>query len=186
MPILPTSKAHRKRRAKVEAPPTDPAKKHKPKRGKTVSPALSKIAERALTATPEQIRAYIPTEMTMQIAEAMLGGEITYGDIARSVGVCSDTIGKAMKDPVACAWISEKVHQAISTRLGLIDAALMNRAVAGDVRAAELIFKRYDKLVSRSMNLNLSGAVNFDKMSDDDLARILDAETARESPRKDT
>jgi hypothetical protein len=36
------------------------------------------------------------------------------------------------------------------------------------------------------MNLNLSGAVNFDKMSDDDLARILDAETARESPRKDT
>ena len=140
---------------------------------------LTKIATRALSATPEQIRMYIPQELDYSIAESMLAGAHTFQTIADAIpGTPIKRVSDAMRDSVRCAWISHAVHQMALQRVGMIDAAMMSRAVAGDVKAANLMYKRLDMMTTKSATIHVHGHVNDfqpDKLSDADLDRVITA-----------
>lgn len=139
-----------------------------------ISPALSRLAQRGLAVQEEEIRTYAPSELDLLITESMLAGCLTFQEIADDLKIAPQTVSGRLKDPVTCAFISRRVHQLISFRLGLIDAAMMRRALAGDVRAAEVMYKRYGKDVKYNVNLNLGGQ-QLDHLSD----KALDALLAR-------
>ena len=141
---------------------------------------LNKIAERALNATPDQVRTYIPVELDWSIAEAMMAGGHSFQAIAEIIpGTSATTVSAAMRDAVRCAWISHAVHQMAIQRIGLIDAAMLQRAVAGDTKAAQLMYKRLDLMTDKKMVAHVHGHVSdFDptRLSDEDLDRVLEAE----------
>jgi len=138
-----------------------------------ISPALARIAERGMVVSEEDIRGFLPGEMDLLIAEAMLGGALTFKEIAAAVGRSPALVSDKLKDPVMCAWASRAVHQQIHTRLGMLDAAIFRRALGGDVRAYEALMKRYGQ--SANLNVNVAvGAENFDLMSDQALDALLD------------
>jgi hypothetical protein len=146
-----------------------------PKRKKKVSrisPALARIAERGMVVREEDIRTFIPGDADLLIAEAMLGGALTFAEIAESIDRSPALVTARLKDPVLCAWVSRAVHQQIHTRLGMLDAAMFRRALGGDVRAYEALMKRYGQAADIKLNVNV-GAENFDLMSDSALDALL-------------
>jgi hypothetical protein len=140
---------------------------------KRLSTALMKVAERSLAVTRRDVDAYVPREVDLRIAEAMLSGHITFKAIADSMEVSSQYISQHMRDPLVCAWISSQIHQHVNHRLGLIDAAMLNRALAGDVNAAKLCYQRFGQMVNRSQHVHVTGSMDFSKMSDDDLTALV-------------
>jgi len=169
----------------------------KPPANRKVSPALARIAQRALVCDQDDIRAYNPTELDLQIAEAMIAGNTAFNEIAETIECSPSHVSQAMKNPVACAWISAQVHKMCAYRLGQIDAAMMSRAVAGDVRAADLLYKRFGQIVQRQ-ETTVNHVNDFDatQLTDDQLntlvankGRTIDAEfevteDSPESPKK--
>lgn len=163
--------------SKELTPLPKPSKKRKRRRkrrprGRTLSPALTRVAERALSADERDIRTFAPTEMHLAIAEAMLGGAVLFDEIAKSVGVSPACISGHLRDPLVCAWISKNVHSQVRHRLGMVDAAMLRRAIGGDVRAADLLYRRYREMVSRSEHVHRR--IDFDpsQLSDADLEKI--------------
>lgn len=165
---------------KREHAPLAPA----PERGRrpgahTLSPSLARVATRALAVDPEELRSYQPSELDVYIAEALLTGSTTYKEIAADItAACGETVsapvvGRRLRDPLACAWACRAVHNAIHHRLGMIDAAMVRRAMAGDVRAADLIYKRYGKMASINISVNAqAGEIDLTKLSDEQLSRL--------------
>lgn len=143
-----------------------------------ISPALSRIAQRGMTVSEDEIRLYQPGEMDLLICEAMLSGALTFQEIAESIGRSPPTVSNHLKDPVLCAWISRAVHQQIHTRLGMLDAAMFRRALAGDVRAYEALMKRYGKSANLNITAHVGGGENYDLMSDKALDALLKRRTA--------
>lgn len=129
------------------------------------------MAQRSLDVAPDDLRAFQPCELDLEIAEAMLAGCILQQDIADHCRVHPSTVSKRLRDPVLCAWLSETVHRQIQHRLGLVDAAIFNRACGGDVRAADLLYKRFDQMTHRSVHVHLNTSIDFDPttLSDDEL-----------------
>lgn len=151
------------------------SKNRRPRRptGSRVSASLKRVAERALYATEFEITSYLPRDTDICIAEAMLAGACTQKEISETTGLGEHAVGEILKDPVVCAWISRRVHENIAHRLGLIDAAMMRRALAGDVAAARLLLDRYGHLTSKSMHLNISASADLEQMTDADLDAML-------------
>lgn len=159
--------------------PTPPVKKSPSKSlglQRRLSPALASVAKRSVVAEPEEIASYRPREIDVSICESMLAGAGTFTEIAEASACSPGLVSQALRDPVACGWISQQVHRAIHTRLGLVDAAVYRRAVAGDIRAADLLYRRWGGIVDRSISLHLDGK-DLAKMSDADLEAIIRAET---------
>lgn len=133
---------------------------------------LKHYAERTLYVTPDDIRMYNPPEEVIQIAEAMVGGAIQFTEIAERLGWEVAKVRKALESPVAVAWACQESHKAISTRLGLVDAAVFRRALAGDVRAAKLLYERYGEMVQRVETISSKGP-DYSKFSTEDLLAML-------------
>lgn len=161
--------------------PTPPQRRRKKPSKRKISAALTKVADRTLSVDPRDIEAYVPTELDVRIAEAMLAGNITFKDIAEQVQVAAPTISKRMKDPLICAWVSRQVQRNIAHRLGMIDTAMFNRAVGGDVRAADLLYKRFDQVTKRSLHLHVRAGMDFEKLSDDDLEALVKSTQKQEA-----
>ncbi len=142
-----------------------------------MSPALTRIAKRAITASPDEVRVYAPRELDLQIAEVLLSGElpaISYKAIAEEVGTHATTVSKALKDPVSCGWIFQMVHREIKNRLGMVDAAMFLRASSGDTRAASILYKRYGEMVDRSLHIHAQvGDFNVESLGDADLDALI-------------
>lgn len=156
-------------------PTNEPVKEKKPKR-QQLSRALAQIAKRGLEVDPREVERYVPRELDIQIAEAFLAGYVTYRGISQMVGCSEGHVKTVLKSPVMCAWISQTVHRNIQHRLGLVDAAMLQRAMCGDVRAADMLYKRYGKMANVNLNLNATvGVSDFSKMTDDDLNAMVDA-----------
>lgn len=153
----------------------DAARPRKPR----ISPALSRLAKRALHVDDDEIRCYVPTELDLQMAEAMLTGATTFTAVAEQMGCDPSTVSRAMKDPVRCGWISMQLQRIVSKRIGLVDAALLSRALGGDVRAIKLFYERHGELVHRSHITTTR--LDFDpaQLTDDDLDVIIASERAR-------
>jgi hypothetical protein len=109
----------------------------------------------------------------VQVAEALLEGAVTYKEIAEHVGCSPQTVGSAMREPVACAWAFKQVHRAISQRLGAIDAAMLKRALTGDVNAAKLLYSRYGQMVERHQSVNVTLAYDPRKLNNDELDTLI-------------
>lgn len=138
------------------------------------STALTKIAERSLAVDPREIDHFQPRELDIKIAECLLAGKLTWTQIAQELSVSNPTISSRMKDPLVCAWISRTVHRNIAHRLGMVDAAILNRAIAGNVNAAKLLYDRYGRMVQRSLNVSVSGNLDFSKFDDADLDAFIE------------
>lgn len=152
-------------------------------RKQQLSPSLARISQRSLLASEEQIRSFIPREIDLAIAEAYLSGCITFKEVAESIGVCASTVSDVLKDPVVCAWVSRHIHASAANRLGMVDAAMLKRALSGDVRAADLFYRRYGEMVHRSFAVNVSAAYDVTKLSDKDLDAILAAQAHESRPK---
>lgn len=161
---------------------------------KNISTALMSLAQRALTVTPRDIDVYVPRELDLKIAEAMLAGAITFKAIGEVLDLDPQAIGKYLRDPLVCAWISRTVHGHVHERLGMVDAAMLNAALSGKVAAAKLLYERYGEMVQRSLNVHVNGSkgLDFRKFEDADLdalirdanknAGIIDIERAEDPP----
>lgn len=152
---------------------------------KRISPALSRIAERAVSATADQIRAYAPREIDIRIAEELLSGQlpaISYKAIAEALDVSAQYVSSVLKDPVACGWIFRAVNSEIRHRLGMVDAAVFMRAAAGDIRAASLLYKRYGEIVDRSQHVHAVGVFDVAQLPDSDLDALIRAQGRTELP----
>ncbi len=137
---------------------------------------MKRIAERALKVTEPDIRAYQPSEMDVKIAEVLLSGtlpSLSFAAIADELNCTAPVISARLKNGVTCAWIYKMVHEQITHRLGMIDAAMFARAAAGDVRAATLLFTRYGKLVDRR-HVHVTGSFDPTQLSDKDLDRLIE------------
>jgi hypothetical protein len=130
------------------------------------------ITERTLFVTPDDIRVYRPNEDVQALAGAMVSGAIMYQEMADRLGWPLTKVRKAFEDPVAIAWACQESHKAISTRLGQVDAAVFRRALAGDVRAAKLLYERYGEMVQRVETISSKGP-DYSKFSTEDLLSIL-------------
>lgn len=163
--------------------PKKTKKRTRPKRA-TYKVALARISERALVATEEAVRAFQPTELDLAITESMLRGKIYFKDIAEDLEMAPATISNQLKDVVACAWISQMVHSNIRHRLGFIDASMNGRALAGDVNAAKLMYKRYDQIVDRSVVQVQKLDFDPTQLSDDELLTLTTEYTVRQDKLK--
>ena len=154
---------------------------------------MKRIAERALNVTDADIRGYQPSSRDVEIAEVLLSGtlsSLSFAAIADELGCTAPVISARLKNGITCAWIYKMVHEQITHRLGMVDAAMFARATAGDVRAATLIFTRYGKLVDRR-HVHITGSFDPTQLSDEDLDRLItrhesnkaqDAEFTKETP----
>ncbi|MEE8386740.1 MAG: phBC6A51 family helix-turn-helix protein [Dehalococcoidia bacterium] len=150
-----------------------PAKKRK------MSSALTKLAQRSLDVDDDEIRTYEPTEMDLQMAEAMIGGCRTFTEIAEQIGMDPSGVSRAMKDPVRCGWLSSQLQRIVAKRIGLVDSALMGKALSGDVRAIKLYYERFGELVHRSHITTSRLDFDVTKLSDGDLDTIIAGEAAK-------
>jgi DNA invertase Pin-like site-specific DNA recombinase len=178
-----------------QLPRREPVEEAKPPK-KTLSRALSQIAKRALEVDPREVDLYNPRELDVQVAEAFLAGYVTYRGIAKMLDCPECAVKRVLKDPVMCAWVSRTVHRNIQHRLGLVDAAVLQRAMCGDTRAADLLYKRYGQMANVNVNLNANVAgADLSKMGDADLlamvnaaqkederTRTIDVEVVKETP----
>ena len=153
-------------------------KKKKKKVGRALSPALKKMAARSLDVDDDDIRGYMPTELDLQIAEAMVQGQNSFKDIAEHIGCDPANISRVMKDPTRCAWLAKQLHRIVSKRMGLVDLALMQQALGGNIAAIKLYYERFGELIHRSQVT--VARIDFDpsKLTDADLDTILRSEAA--------
>ncbi len=156
-----------------------PSGHRRKRRGRRVSQALTKIAQRSLDVNEDDVRTYIPTELDLQIAESMVAGALSFKEVAEAIKVDATTVSRAMKDPLRCAWLSHQLHRIVAKRIGLVDAALMRQALSGDVRAIKLYYDRFAEIIHRS--IILTGKLDFDpsKLSDADLDAVIHSEQSR-------
>lgn len=108
---------------------------------------MSRLSAAALNVSSEDIRSYDPDGLDISVAQSMLEGAISVPEISEASGKGEAAVRKRLRDPIAFAWIAQQVSRLIQTRVGLVDAALLRKAVAGDVKAIDLFYRRYGKLV---------------------------------------
>jgi hypothetical protein len=146
-----------------------------------MSPLMVQAWRDALSVTPQAVASYKPVPLDMQIAEALLAGMSSPQDLATFAGVPRTAVTDLLRDSLAMAWISKQVHAHMEHRLGLVDAALFNLAVAGNLTAIRTVYDRLGKLQHiREVNHhhNYSGGIDLTALTLEDL-RKLAADKAR-------
>lgn len=143
---------------------------------------MGRLASAALKVTPEDVRSYAPDALDIAVAQALLEGAVSVPEISETSNRASDTIRKRLKDPVAFAWIAGEVSRVIYTRVGLVDAALLRKAVSGDTRAMDLFYRRFGKLVD--LQIVAHGKLgDLSTYSDADLNNLV-AAAMKQTPRQ--
>jgi hypothetical protein len=109
--------------------------------------SLSRARERALLADPGEVVAFQWDNLDLLIAEGMIRGAASLVDLEAFCGAPADTLKHRLLDPVRCAWLAQKIESAVGQRLGMVYAALFQRAVStGDPNAARLLLQQFGKL----------------------------------------
>lgn len=140
-------------------------------RKRHIAPQLAAAWARAAEVTEQEIASHVPSGIELQIAEALLSGAVSFGEIATHTGHHPGTISATLSDPVTAAWISHHISRHIQHRLGLIDAALYRAAVSGCVAAIRVFYERFDNLAPARTDHRHT--YDFTKLSSDDLSRLL-------------
>ena len=139
-----------------------------------VTSSLVEAWRRAAYVTPQEIAAYVPTELDFHLGEALVGGHLTLTELANACGVPPTTIREALASPVRMAYLSGVVQAHFQHRLAMVDAALFQRAMAGDIRAIQLFLERHGKLSKHiQVNHHYSGGVDLKTVSDEELRKLI-------------
>lgn len=138
-----------------------------------MSPTLARLARRGLLATEDEIRSFLPAELHVAIAEAMLSGALTYKAIASTLEVSTSAVSSALRNPVAAAWIFRHLQQVIPQRLGAVDTAIFNKAVGGDVAAAKLIYSKLGEIIQRVQSVSAHIGFDPEKLTDEQLDLLI-------------
>jgi hypothetical protein len=112
----------------------------------------------------------------MQVTEGLLAGMSTPQDLATFAGVSKTAITDLLRDSVAMAWVSKQVYGLMEHRLGLVDAALFNLAVAGNLTAIRTVYDRLGKLQhTQEVNHhhNYSGGIDLTALTLEDLRKLV-------------
>ena len=120
------------------------------------------------------IEEYSPPAELQTIAEVMISGETNPQAIAHAAGIGTRRYNTLMADPLNLAWVAGRVEGAIQNLVGLADAAIMRKAMEGDVKAYEAILKRYGLLVKKSVSASYShSTLDFSDKSNEDLETLV-------------
>jgi hypothetical protein len=138
-------------------------------------PSLTRMVENALVVDPGEVERHIPTEAEVAIAKAYLSGKVKIADLAKTAEVSLEHVRKILGDPVTCAWICGIIHRNVQHRLGMIDAAMLNRAINGDCRAAEILYKRYNQMKNIHVHGHIVAGMDYGKLTDEDLRSLIGA-----------
>jgi hypothetical protein len=112
------------------------------------------------------------------ITNALLNGAHTLVEIANETGLPYSAVRYRLQNPVRCAWVSGQLQRTIPQRMGMVLAAAYRQAMAGDVRAMNLLLDRFQPLLTPGpggnlYNTQINIGADADKMSDEELgARI--------------
>ena len=84
-------------------------------------------------------------------------GGLMLADICKRFGIASKTVYLYTHRPEVIKLIKSKRAEVIRLELSAIDKAMIKKASAGDVKAAELIYSRWDDYIrlNRSENINI-------------------------------
>lgn len=136
---------------------------------------MARLASAALSVRKEDIQTYEPEPIDIAIAQSFLEGAISIPELSDATRRAECAVRKKLKDPVAFAWIAHQVSALMPTRKGMVDAALFRKAVAGDVKAIELWYKRFGALTELKIiaHGNLGDLTTF---TDKDLDSLIEAE----------
>lgn len=149
------------------------------KRKKRSSGKLARLAEAALHVDADSVRSHEPRSIDIDIAQALLQGAVSQVEIAEMIDCGTEKVRKALRNPVAFAWVCQQVSKLIYTRIGLVDAALLRKACSGDPRAIEIYYKRFGKLAD--IKIVAHGALgDLSQYSDADLDRTIASELKRD------
>lgn len=145
-----------------------------PSTRRRVSPVVLRGWEAALEVSDQDLARFIPTKAAIDIGEALLAGQLTVEEIARCSGHTPLAVRQVLTNPTAMAWISRQIHNLFKHRAGVVDAALYQRAVAGDVNAIKLFYYRMGQLTNeQTVHHTYSGGVRLDHLGDEDLRRLI-------------
>jgi hypothetical protein len=140
---------------------------------------LRTTLERACVATTEEVDDFAWDSYDLELTEAFAtwGGMATNQQLAEHTGLSPDAVQTRLRVPVRCAWIAQQLYRVIPQRLGLIWGVMYGRAMAGDIKAAKLVFERFEPLFApqdkkpiTATQINVSGDLNLSKLTDEDLA----------------
>jgi hypothetical protein len=168
-------KKAKKRRQSKTAPVASPEKPDTPTTParRPLSPALKRVAERALQVSDEELSAYLPREIDVRIAEAFLSGATNFQGVAEQLELTPPTISKVLRDPLPCAWIAQKIRSLVVSRLGLVDAAMLGRALGGNTNAARLLYDRFDGMGKQTAVDIGEININYGQYTDQDLDAMI-------------
>lgn len=153
---------------------TQPRRDLVPRARRLVSPWVQKAWERALEVSDIDVAKFIPSKAVIDVGEALLAGQLSVEMIANFSGHTPLVVRHVMVNPVAMAWISRQIHQLFRHRAGIVDAALYQRAVAGDVNAIKLFYFRMGQLADeKTVHHTYSGGVRLDTLNDEDLRKLI-------------
>jgi len=140
----------------------------------TPGPALVKAWREAMNVTEAEKRQFIPTELTIQVGEAILSGATSPAEMAAAAGVSEGRIRGVLSDPVGMAWVSQQIYELYRHRTGIVDAALYARASAGDIAAIKLFYERMGQLnQDKTVHHVVSGGIDISGLEIEDLRRIV-------------
>lgn len=149
-------------------------KKGAPKKRPVLSPAIVDAWAAALNVDDQDLAKFIPTRLDIGVGEALLGGSLTVEQISDYTGHAHDKVKQTLSSPVAMAWISRQIHQLFKHRAGIVDAALYQAAIRGDVPAIKLFYERMGQLNRVIQHQHqYSGGIKLDTLSDEDLRRVI-------------
>lgn len=139
-----------------------------------ISPTLRRNWEAALDVSEQDVARYVPTKVDVDVGEALLAGQLTIEEVANFAGHTPLAVRRTLTNPVAMAWVSRQIHNLFRHRAGVVDAALYQCAVRGDVNAIKLFYQRMGQLMDeKTVRHVYSGGVRLDTLSEDELRLMI-------------
>ena len=141
----------------------------------SLSPAVVEAWKRAQNVTEQDVSAYVPQMADISVGEALLAGRLSLDDIVAYSGENRAVVQQTLATPVAMAWISRQIYGHFIHRAALVDAALIQRALSGDVSAIRLFYERSGKLVdTKHVQHTVQGGLNLTALTLEDLAKLVE------------
>jgi len=132
----------------------------------------------ALNVDLDELARYMPSSTDLAIVEAMLLGHMEPTNIHEHTRLPLALVHETLSQPLSAAWISATIHKTVRHRLGLVDAAMMRRALAGNADAAKILYARYGELVTKTETTHVF-TPDLSRLSDADLRMLLEADKKR-------
>lgn len=140
---------------------------------RTLSPTLRRAYLRIQEVSDAEIERYLPLKIDIRVAESILDGCNSPPAIARRIGADEKTVRRVINNPVRMAWISRQLTHHYAARVGLVDQAMFEGAVAGKTDAARLFYARQGLLAGAPASQHAHVHLEFNQLSDGELRKVI-------------